>query len=122
MERMKILHGTDPSSHTNTRTRYVSRADLVKNTHQSFRSLRSHLQSIGQSLDQSPASVPEPTAERVTPTRSEISTQSVSNANVSPELDPADVKHTQTESMASNDAAVNTGTSRVLVLSSHLRC
>ena len=25
MERMKILHGTDPSSHTNTRTRYISR-------------------------------------------------------------------------------------------------
>ncbi|CAF1285799.1 unnamed protein product [Adineta steineri] len=105
MERTKILYGTD-------------RLDQLSTTNNPSRS-RGNLQlpltsrQQSQSSDTKQSISNELLTDEITPTRSDISYPSYKQpsigANFRSELEAADGKHTQTESMTSNDVAVNTG-------------
>ncbi|CAF3662271.1 unnamed protein product [Adineta steineri] len=104
MERTKILYGTD-------------RLDQLSTTNNPSRS-RGNLQlpltsrQQSQSSDTKQSISNELLTDEITPTRSDISYPSYKQpsigANFRSELEAADGKHTQTESMTSNDVAVNT--------------
>ncbi|CAM2713846.1 unnamed protein product [Rotaria socialis] len=91
MERTKILYGTD---------RLDQLATLTHTSSQSRGNLQ--LSSTSQSLADKQTDKMPPTNPDTTSQEQEV------NVDVRPEIDVADVKHTQTECMASNDAAVNT--------------
>jgi hypothetical protein len=94
MERTKILHGTD-------------RLDQLTASSQSRNSGNLQLSNDKQSNSN------EPLTNEKTPNSPDISLtsykQSHVGTNLLPEVETADGTHTQTESMISNDAAVNTG-------------
>ncbi|CAF4127988.1 unnamed protein product, partial [Rotaria sp. Silwood2] len=101
MERTKILYGTD-------------RVDQLSATHNVPRS-RGNLPLTSQQqsqLDNKQPSSNETLTDEITPSRPDLSFQTfkqpTTGVNFRSELEAADGKHTQTESMASNDAAVNT--------------
>ncbi|CAF3403031.1 unnamed protein product [Rotaria sp. Silwood1] len=102
MERTKILYGTD-------------RLDQLSTTHNVPRS-RGNLpltsQQQSQVLDNKQPSSNEPLTDEIIPSRPDLSFQTFKQptvgVNFRSELEAADGKQTQTESMTSNDAAVNT--------------
>ncbi|CAF4561119.1 unnamed protein product [Rotaria sp. Silwood1] len=105
MERTKILYGTD-------------RLDQLSTTHNVPRS-RGNLpltsQQQSQVLDNKQPSSNEPLTDEIIPSRPDLSFQTFKQptvgVNFRSELEAADGKQTQTESMTSNDAAVNTAKS-----------
>ncbi|UJR21920.1 hypothetical protein I4U23_024990 [Adineta vaga] len=97
MERTKILYGTD-------------RLDQLPSHSPSRGNLQ--LPSTSRSSNEKQSNIPESSTDDVTSNRSDVSLttqeQSQLGTDFQSEIQTADGKHTQTESMTSNDAAVNT--------------